>query len=162
MTSQPFPQRLSLITLGVTDVAMSRAFYEGLGFQASDEPSSDVAFFDMEGVILGLFGRNALADDAGLEALGGRAQGEDFHGTSVAVNLSSKAEVDSALAFVAEHGGKITQPARDVFWGGYSGYFSDPDGHLWEVAFNPFWTLDDEGRVQLPKAGAAEREASSA
>ncbi len=145
-TAPPLPQHLSLITLGVADVAVSRAFYEGLGFKAAPGAETSVAFFDMSGTILALFGRAALADDAGV------ADAETvFRGVSCAFNLASEAAVDAAFAFVARQGGRIVKPPHKVFWGGYSGYFADPDGHLWEIAHNPFWPLDAHGRPQLPK-----------
>lgn len=140
------PQRLSLITLGVADVARARAFYEALGLKAAAFDSADVAFFDMNGVILGVFGRDALADDANVAA-----EGSGFAGIALAINLESEAAVDTVLASVAARGARITKPARKVFWGGYSGYFRDPDGYLWEIAYNPFWPLDEHGRPQLPK-----------
>ena len=140
------PQRLSLVTLGVADVAASRRFYEGLGFRAADFDSADVAFFDMNGVLLALFGRKDLAEDAAV-ALESGAAGSRI---SLAINLDSEAAVDAAMAFAASKGGRVTQPARKVFWGGYAGYFADPDGFLWEIAYNPFWPLDAHGRPQLP------------
>ncbi len=145
MTDPAIPQRLSLVTLGVADVAASRAFYEGLGLQAAGTDSPGVAFFDMNGTILALFGREALAEDANVPH-----DGSGFRGVSLAINLESEAAVDRAFAFVAGKGADIVQPARKVFWGGYAGYFADPDGHLWEIAFNPFWPLDSDGRPTLP------------
>ena len=144
------PQKLTLVTLGVADVSRSRAFYEGLGFKPAAFDNPNVAFFDMNGVILSLFGRQALADDAQL-----LADGTGFRATSLAMNLDSEAAVDAALAEIAAKGGRIVKPAQRVFWGGYAGYFADPDGHLWEVAFNPFWPMDAEGRPQLPPPVAA-------
>jgi len=143
------PQRLSLVTLGVEDVARSRAFYGRLGWRAADFDSTEVAFFDMNGVILALYGREPLAEDAAVPAAG-----SGFRATAMAINLASEAEVDAVLAEAAAAGGTITQPARQVFWGGYAGYFADPDGHLWEVAFNPFWPLDAQGRPRLPGPAA--------
>ena len=140
------PQRMSLVTLGVADVAVSRRFYEGLGFRAADFDSADVAFFDMNGVIVGVFGRDDLAKDANVAVESGGACSR----ISLAINLESEGAVDAAMAFAAEKGGRVTQPARKVFWGGYAGYFADPDGYLWEIAYNPFWPLDAEGRPQLP------------
>jgi catechol 2,3-dioxygenase-like lactoylglutathione lyase family enzyme len=139
-------QKLTLVTLGVADVAASRRFYEGLGFRAADFDNADVAFFDMNGVLLALFGRDDLAQDADVAVESGGAHSR----MSLAINLDSEAAVDVAMAFAAEKGGRITQPARKVFWGGYAGYFADPDGFLWEIAFNPFWPLDANGRPQLP------------
>ena len=140
------PQRLTLITLGVDSVAWSRAFYEALGFKPAALDNPDVAFFDMNGVILSLFGRAALAKDAHVPD-----DGQGFGATTLAMNLESEAAVDAALADIASKGGRITKLAQKVFWGGYASYFADPDGHLWEVAFNPFWPLDAHGRPQLPK-----------
>lgn len=144
------PQRLSLITLGVVDVARSRTFYEALGLKAAAFDSTDVAFFDMNGVILGVFGRDALAEDANV-----MAEGCGFAGVSLAINLDSESAVDAVMASVAARGARITQPARKVFWGGYAGYFRDPDGFLWEIAHNPLWPLDEHGRPQLPKPVSA-------
>jgi len=138
-------QRLSMVTLGVADVAASRRFYEALGWQAVKFDSTDVCFFRMGGVVLGLYGRAALADDAGVtnETCG-------FSAVTIAWNGRSEVEVDAALKTAAAAGATIVKPAQKVFWGGYSGYFADPDGHLWEVAFNPFWTIAEDGAVQVP------------
>lgn len=138
-------QRLSLVTLGVGDVAKSRAFYERLGFVAEPFDSEDVAFFDMNGTVFGLYGRDALARDAGVQS-----QGSGFRSGSLGINLESESEVDQTLQEAEAAGAVITKPAEKVFWGGYSGYFQDPDGHLWEVSYNPFWSFDDAGRVILP------------
>jgi catechol 2,3-dioxygenase-like lactoylglutathione lyase family enzyme len=141
-----FPQKLTLVTLGVADVAVSRRFYEGLGFRAADFDNEGVAFFDMNGVVLAVFGHGDLAEDADTEL----EAGGKYSRMSLAINLESEAEVDAAMDFAARQGGRITQPARKVFWGGYAGYFADPDGFLWEIAYNPFWPLDADGRPQLP------------
>lgn len=140
------PQKLSLVTLGVADVAASRRFYEGLGFRAADVEGEGVAFFDLNGVVLAVWQREELAEDANasIEIANAHAR------MSLAINLASEAAVDAAMALAAERGGRITQPAGKVFWGGYAGYFADPDGFLWEIAYNPFWPLDAEGRPQLP------------
>jgi len=144
-SATPLPQRLSLITLGVADLARSRRFYEGLGFTAAPGSEEGVAFFDMNGVILALYSGRALAEDANVPHTE-----PSFRGVSCAINVASEAEVGAALDFVAARGARVTQPAAKAFWGGYLGYFSDPDGHLWEVAYNPFWPLDESGRPQLP------------
>jgi catechol 2,3-dioxygenase-like lactoylglutathione lyase family enzyme len=136
--------RLTLVTLGVADVARSRAFYEALGFAAARQSEESVTFFDAGGVVLALFGRAALAEDAGVAD-----SKPGFSGVALAHNARSEADVDAVLSEAAKAGGKIIKPAGKVFWGGYSGYFSDPDGHLWEVAHNPFFPLDAHGRVQL-------------
>ncbi len=141
------PQRVTLITLGVADVAASRRFYEDLGFRPAEFDSEEVAFFDMtNGVALAVFGREALAEDANVPANTANSPA----GISLAINLDSEVAVDQALAEVASKGARITQPPRKVFWGGYSGYFADPDGYLWEIAYNPLWSVDDRGRMQLP------------
>ncbi len=145
MTKSPLPQHLSLVTLGVADVAASRAFYEGLGLRAAGFDSPHVVFFDMNGTILALFGRAALAEDATVSA-----DGQGFRAVSCAFNVGSPQAVDAALDFAVAHGARLIKAAHKVFWGGYSGYFADPDGHLWEVAHNPFWPLDDDGRPTLP------------
>ena len=137
--------RLSLVTLGVTDVGRSRAFYERLGFAASSESNANVAFFAAGGLVLAIFGRAALAADAGV------ANGPvTFSAVTLAHNVRDKAEVSKVLQEAEAAGAAIVKPAQDTFWGGHAGYFSDPDGHLWEVAFNPFWPLDSEGRISLP------------
>ena len=138
--------RITLVTLGVADVAASRAFYQRLGFTASPAGNDEVAFFDANGVVLGLFGHDALADDAGLP----RHAMPEFRGVSTAWNATDEAEVDAIIAHAVACGARLVKPPHKVFWGGYSGYFADPDGHLWEVAFNPFFPLSAEGRVVLP------------
>ncbi len=140
------PQRLTMITLGVDDLARSVAFYQSLGFKPAAFDSESVKFFDMNGVVLGLFGRRELAQDAAVDAAG-----SGFRGTALALNLASEQAVDDALSFAAACGATITKAAEKVFWGGYSGYFADPDGHLWEIAYNPHSPLDEHGRMTLPK-----------
>lgn len=137
--------RLSLVTLGVADVATARRFYETLGFKASKASQEDVAFFDAGGVVLALFGRSALARDAGTAdtAVG-------FSGVALAHNCRSEAEVDAVIAQAVAAGATLVKSPEKVFWGGYSGYFSDPDGHFWEVAHNPFFPLGADGRIELP------------
>lgn len=141
--------RLSLITLGVEDVARARAFYERLGFKASSESNPSVTFFNAGGVVLGLFGRAALAEDAHVAST---ASG--FSGIALAHNVRSDAEVDAVIAEAIAAGAKLVKAGQKVFWGGYSGYFADPDGHLWEVAHNPFWRLGDNGDIVLPDTKA--------
>ena len=133
------PQRVNLITLGVDDLARSRKFYRDLGWQpAEDLP--EVTFFRLRGCMLGLFGRDALARDQGRP---GAALGTGA--ITLAQNFPSRADVDVAFARALSAGAKSLKPPQEVFWGGYSGYFADPDGHVWEVAHNPFWPLDEEG-----------------
>lgn len=141
-------QRISLITLGVRDIARARRFYEqGLGWQAHALSSNDVAFYQAGGFILGLYGEAALAEDAGLEA---PAQPLAFRGAALAHNVPNPQMVDLLLAEAERAGGTIVKPAEEKVWGGYSGYFADPDGHLWEVAWNPHFTLEADGTIRLP------------
>lgn len=125
--------RISMITLGVRDLAASIAFYERLGLPRKEWPSDEVAFFALNGTWLGLYGRDALAEDAAVPKEGG-----GFAGFTLAHNVATEAEVDATLAEAEATGATITKPGQKVFWGGYSGYFQDPDGFLWEVAHNPF------------------------
>jgi catechol 2,3-dioxygenase-like lactoylglutathione lyase family enzyme len=136
--------RLSLITLGVADVARARKFYEALGFKAGRASQEAVTFFDAGGVVLALFGRAALAEDA---SVADKPTG--FSAIALAHNARSEADVDKALAEAVAAGASLIKPAGKTFWGGYSGYFADPDGHLWEVAHNPYFTFDADGRVAL-------------
>jgi catechol 2,3-dioxygenase-like lactoylglutathione lyase family enzyme len=141
-------QRLSLVTLGVANVGRSRRFYESLGWRASSVGGEEAAFFQLGGIALGLYGRASLAVDAGLPADGAGAGG--FGGIALAHNVRSREAVDALLAEVAAAGGRILKPAEEVFWGGYSGYFDDPDGHPWEVAWNPGFQIAADGSIQLP------------
>lgn len=140
-------QRLTLITLGVTDLAASRAFYARLGWRESSASQPAIAFFQAGGTALALFGAEALAEDARQPAGGGVS---GFRGVTLAHNVRSKGEVAEVLAEAERAGARIVKPAQDVFWGGHSGYFADPDGHLWEVAWNPFLPLDGQGNPLLP------------
>ncbi len=144
-----------MITLGVRDMARSRAFYHALGFRRAGFPGDTVTFYDMNGVVLGLYGHDALAEDAGVATTAAKG----FRGVAMALNLESSTAVDAALAHAAACGATLTKPAQDVFWGGYSGYFADPDGHLWEVAYNPHAPLDDNGHMTLPPPVASGSEA---
>ena len=137
--------RVSMITLGVADVARARAFYEQLGWKASTASQPEVAFFQGNGLALALFGRQALADDAGVANTPA-----GFAGVALAYNARSKAEVDEVHARAVAAGASAVKPPQDTFWGGYAGYFADPDGHLWEVAWNPFFPLDERGNLHLP------------
>ena len=136
-------QRVSLITLGVDDVARARAFYEALGWTTASEPPSDVVFFQSGGMVVALWDRTKLAEDTVLTDTGG------WGGITLAHNVRSPAEVDAVLAEAEAAGGTIARSGAETFWGGYSGVFVDPDGHAWEVAHNPFWTLGDDGSVSL-------------
>ena len=139
-------QRLSLVTLGVEDLARSRSFYEAIGWRASAIGGEEVVFFQMGGMVLALWSRAALAADAAVPA-----EGQGFRGVALAQNQLSTLEVDRVMAEAEAAGGRIVKPAQEVFWGGYAGYFADPDGHLWEIAWNPHWTLGPGGEVRLPR-----------
>lgn len=138
-------QTISFITLGVRDLARSRAFYRALGWQESSSSQSEVAFFNAGTVKFALFSREALAEDASLPSAG-----NGFPGFSLAHNVASEDEVLTLLHEAVSAGGTLVRPADKVFWGGFRGYFADPDGFLWEVCYNPFFPLDAEGHVQLP------------
>lgn len=128
--------RLSLVTLGVSDLPRARTFYEeGLGLPVQPQTTDDVVFFGLRGMWLALWSRQSLAEDAGVSS-----EGSGFRGMALAHNVRSRAEVDTLLAQAERAGATIVRPPQEVFWGGYTGYFTDPDGHLWEVAWNPhFW-----------------------
>jgi len=138
-------QRVSLITLGVTDLTRSRAFYERLGWRRSMAKAEGVVFFQAGGMALSLYPREELAKDAGVSSAG-----QGFNGIALAYNTRTREEVDLVLAQAQAAGGTLIKPAQEVFWGGYSGYFSDPDGFLWEVAWNPFFALQEDGGIRLP------------
>ena len=141
------PAHISLITLGVADVAKATAFYERLGFdQVEDASQESVSFFQAGPVVLALWGRDAQRDDAEAAAVW-----TGNGGIVVAQNLPSEDAVDVMMARAEASGARVLKPAAKTFWGGYNGYFADPDGHVWEVAFNPFWELDEDGRVKLPE-----------
>jgi uncharacterized protein len=141
-------QRISVITLGVADIARARRFYcDGLGWKASGISDENVVFLDMNGTVLSLFGRDALAEDAAVESTG-----SGFRAIALAHNVREPAAVDAALALAERAGATILKPAQATFWGGYAGYFADPDGHVWEVAHNPHWPLGADGRVALPQS----------
>lgn len=140
-----FDRRISLITLGVADVQASAAFYERLGWSRSSASQEAIVFIRLKGLVLGLFSRAELAKDAGIADT---APG--FSGVTLAHNLESPEAVDAAFAQALAAGAKAVKPPEKVFWGGYSGYFADPDGHLWELAHNPFAPLDAEGHMTLP------------
>jgi uncharacterized protein len=141
----PVRPYVSIITLGVADVARARAFYERLGFTAAAASNANITFFQAGGVVLALFGREALADDSGVTAGPTGA----FSGVTLAHNLGSPAEVDAVMAEAVSAGAHLLSPAQKVFWGGYSGKFADPDGFVWEVAHNPFATLGPDGRLTM-------------
>ncbi|MHB1674210.1 MAG: VOC family protein [Acidobacteriaceae bacterium] len=138
-------QRLSLITLGVADLERSREFYERLGWRRSMAAAEGVVFFQAGGMGLALYPRDELAKDATVSP-----EGHGFSGISLAYNARSREEVDAVLAQASAAGAKILKPAEEAFWGGYSGYFSDPDGFLWEVAWNPSFPIAPDGSIRIP------------
>lgn len=141
--------RITVVTLGVAELARARAFYvDGLGFRASSASNEHITFLDGGGVVLSLYGRAALAEDACVPLP--REGDAGFSGIALAWNVASEADVDATLARAVGAGARLLKPAHKAFWGGYSGYFADPDGHPWEVAFNPHWKLDADGAVVLP------------
>jgi uncharacterized protein len=137
-------QKLNLITLGVDDLQKSIAFYEGLGWKRSPASVDDLALFPLGGIVLSLYSRQALAEDAMIEN-----SRPGFSGITLSFNAKSEAEVNDVMAEVEKLGGVIVKPAQKVFWGGYSGYFKDPNGHLIEVAHNPFWEFDEQDNLKL-------------
>jgi hypothetical protein len=136
-------QRVSLVTLGVHDLARARRFYEALGWKTGAGPDDDVVFFQAGPMVLVLWGRDQLAEDSGVEDGGG------WGGVTLAYNVRSPAEVDDVMREAEAAGATITRAAAPTFWGGYSGAFADPEGHPWEVAHNPHWTLEDDGSIRL-------------
>lgn len=145
----PLQQRVSFITLGVSNLAQSRSFYEqGLGWKPSQRGNSaGVAFFQMgSGLVLALFPKEELAKDAGIPN-----DGKGFSGVALAYNVHQRHEVAEVLQIAEQAGGKIIKPAQDTFWGGHAGYFADPDGYLWEVAWNPHFELTPDGKMILPE-----------
>ncbi|CAO4153118.1 VOC domain-containing protein [Methylorubrum thiocyanatum] len=137
--------RLSLITLGVTDLARATAFYEALGWPRKVQGAQGVAFFQLGGLGLSLYPRAGLAHDAGVPV-----QAQPSQGFALAYNTRSRLEVDQVLAAAEAAGGCITQPAQDAVWGGYHGHFADPEGFLWEIAWNPGFALAADGSLSLP------------
>jgi catechol 2,3-dioxygenase-like lactoylglutathione lyase family enzyme len=136
-------QRLSLVTLGVRDLQRARAFYEALGWSTGAEPGDGVVFFQAGGMIVALWSRESLAEDSGVEDAGG------WGGVTLAYNTRSPEEVDATIEEARRAGARIAREPAATFWGGYSGVFVDPDGHPWEVAHNPHWTVRDDGSVAL-------------
>jgi predicted lactoylglutathione lyase len=138
-------QRVSVITLGVADLQRAKAFYEGLGWHTNTDPSMDVVFFQAGGTVFALWGRDQLAEDSAIpDDPGG------WGGVTLSYNTRSPEDVDRVIEEARAAGGTIGREPGETFWGGYSGVFIDPDGHPWEVAYNPRWTVDDSGAVTLP------------
>jgi uncharacterized protein len=138
-------QRISMVTLGVADLERSREFYERLGWRRSMEKAEGVVFFQAGGTALALYPRIELAKDANIAA-----EGYGFAGIAMAFNARSREEVDAVLSEAEAAGAKILKPAQAAFWGGYSGYFADPDGFPWEVAWNPSFPIAEDGSIRLP------------
>jgi hypothetical protein len=136
-------QRVTVITLGVADLARARAFYEACGWHSGAAPADDVVFFQVGDMVLSLWDRARLAEDSGVRDGGG------WGGVTLALNLGSPAEVDATIEEARAAGAAIPREPAETFWGGYSGIFVDPDGHPWEVAHNPHWTLSEDGGVRL-------------
>lgn len=137
-------QRLSLVTLGVNDLDLSRTFYRNLGWKESSYSGDDVAFFQVGGMVLGLWDRKKLAEDSTAEDTKG------WGGVTLAYNTRTQSQVDAVIEEARFAGATIGREPAETFWGGYSGVFIDPDGHPWEVAHNPDWEIDDDGAVRLP------------
>jgi uncharacterized protein len=136
-------QRVSLITLGVSDLDRARRCYEALGWRTGAAPADDVVFFQAGGMIVALWGREQLAEDSGVEDGGG------WGGVTLAYNVRTPEEADTLIGQARAAGARIAREPGTTFWGGYSGIFIDPDGHPWEVAHNPHWTLAEDGSVSL-------------
>ena len=136
--------RVSIISLGVDDLKAATEFYTALGWQKSAMSQDQISFMKGSNIVLGLYGREALANDAGVE---NTAKG--FSGITLALNMQSRDAVDKFALRVEQNGGKIIKQPQEVFWGGYSGYFTDLDGHLWEIAHNPFAGFDAQGNLDV-------------
>lgn len=143
----PLRPGLHLVTLGVADLARAVAFYEAFGLVRRGKAHENVAFFEAGGVILSLYPGEALARDAEVSDVAGP---DAFRGITLASNTASQAEVDALMDRAASLGAHVLRAAQPVFWGGYMGYFADPDGHVWEIAHNPFFPFDDHGRLVVP------------
>lgn len=139
-------QTISFVTLGVADLDRSRRFYRELGWTESSGSQAEVAFFQVGSIAFALFGREALAEDAQVSS-----EGSGFPGFALAHNVATEADVEITLQEAVAAGGGVVRPAAKASWGGFRGYFADPDGFLWEVCYNPFFPLDEQGFVQLPK-----------
>lgn len=141
-------QRVSVVTLGVRDLKRARGFYEALGWSSVSAPGDDVAFFQAGGIVVALWDRASNAEDSAVIDGGG------WGGVTLALNVRSPGEVDAAIEEARRAGARIGRAPGETFWGGYSGVFVDPEGHPWEVAHNPFWTIAEDGSIRLPAASA--------
>ncbi len=147
MEQRIMEQRMSVVTLGVADLKRAIAFYEDVVGWKVDSGPPDIAFFDLGGLVFALYPHAELAEDRNVAP--GDSSGAGYQGFSLAHNARSKKEVDSIFARLKDRRATILKEPEEVFWGGYSGYFSDPDGHAWEVAYNPYWTIGEDGRVAM-------------
>src|SRR5271156_6151872 len=138
-------QRISIVTLGVSNLGRSRNFYESLGWRRSMASAEGIIFFQAGGMALALYPRLELAKDANIPG-----EGQGFAGITLAYNGRSRDEVDTVLAEAKSVGARLLKPAQEAIWGGYSGYFSDPDDFLWEVAWNPSFPIAEDGSIRLP------------
>jgi predicted lactoylglutathione lyase len=145
-------QRISLITLGVTDLARAREFYERLGWRGQE--LEQTVFFQAGGLAVVLWGRDKVAADAGVDDNSTGDSTDGFGGMTLAHNVGSRDEVDEIMRQAADAGAAITKPAETTFYGGYAGFFTDPDGHVWEVAHNPNFPLDRDGAITIPDFSA--------
>ena len=136
--------RISMVTLGVDDLSRARAFYEALGWRLAPQSQESVIFLQGRNIVLGLYGRQALAEDAGVENTP-----PGFPGFALAINVASETEADRLFDTAVSNGAMARKAPQKAFWGGYSGYFTDPDGHLWEVAHNPYFAMDADGNLKL-------------
>lgn len=145
-------QRLSLVTLGVTDLDRARAFYQALGWEPGPSPEH-IQFFQAGGMVVGLWDRAALAVDSGIDVSEDTDEtpgsGDGWGGKVLGLNVTSAGEVDEQMAQAEEAGAAVLRPASSRFWGGYSGVFTDPDGHVWEIAYNPYWSVTQDGQTLL-------------
>ncbi|HUF58766.1 MAG TPA: VOC family protein [Actinomycetota bacterium] len=139
------PARISIVTLGVDNLARSKAFYEALGWEVAGAVGDEICWFKTADSYLGLFDRESFARDAGLRS----EPTAEFGGITLAINVESEAAVDGAFEAAQGAGARILKPAERTEWGGYSGYFADPDGHPWEVAYNPSFPIGDDGRITI-------------
>lgn len=139
-------QTISFVTLGVADLDRSRRFYQALGWNESSGSQAEVAFFQVGSIAFALFGRESLAEDAQVSS-----EGSGFPGFALAHNVATEADVEITLQEAVVAGGRLVRPAEKASWGGFRGYFADPDGFLWEVCYNPFFPLDEQGFIHLPE-----------
>ncbi|TVM34998.1 VOC family protein [Oceanidesulfovibrio marinus] len=140
-------QRLSMVSLGVESLERASKFYAAMGFAPAGCSDEHIVFYQLKGIALALYPRNLLAEDAQVPA-----EGSGFSGITLAYNVREREEADRVLAQAKAAGGTVVKPAQEVFWGGYSGYFADPDGHLWEVCWNPFFPIAEDGSIIVPES----------